>query len=141
MFDVEIKNLKIFAHIGISYEERKKKQLLKVTLNFSYNVPKGKNLETMSNLKDYSSITKSLKKFINESNYSTLEKLIISSSNLFFEEYSNPKVKDSPPSTASLSILSKEWICSKFNLFFKFILFFVEFGLYLKESLGVKYLL
>ena len=93
MFDVEIKNLKIFANTGISYEERKKKQLLKVTLNFSYNVPKGKNLETMSNLKDYSSITKSLIKFINESNYSTLEKLIISSSYMLEKKFKIKKVK------------------------------------------------
>jgi len=92
MFDVEIKNLKIFANIGISCEERKKKQLLKVTLNFSYNVPKGKNLETMSNLKDYSIITKSLKKFINESNYSTLEKLIISSSHMLEKKFKIKKI-------------------------------------------------
>ena len=31
MFDVEIKNLKVFANLGITAEERKKKQLLKVT--------------------------------------------------------------------------------------------------------------
>ena len=58
MFDVEIKNLKVFANIGITSDERKKKQLLKVTLNFSYSVLKNKNLEAMSNLKDYSSVTK-----------------------------------------------------------------------------------
>ena len=52
MFDVEIKNLKVFANIGITLDERKKKQLLKVTLNFSYSVLKGKNLEAMSNLMD-----------------------------------------------------------------------------------------
>ena len=44
MFEVEIKNLKVFANIGITVEERKKKQLLKVTLNFNYSVPKNKNL-------------------------------------------------------------------------------------------------
>ena len=66
MFEVEIKNLKVFANIGITAEERKKKQLLKVTLNFSYSVQKNKNLEKMSNLKSYSEITQSLKKFINE---------------------------------------------------------------------------
>ena len=46
MFDVEIKNLKIFANIGITAEERKRKQLLKVTLNFSYSVQKNKNLDS-----------------------------------------------------------------------------------------------
>ena len=93
MFDVEIKNLKVFANIGITSEERKKKQLLKVTLNFSYSVLKGKNLETISNLKDYSSITKSLKKFINESRYSTLEKLIICSSQMLEKKFKIKKVK------------------------------------------------
>ena len=87
MFDVEIKNLKVFANIGITSDERKKKQLLKVTLNFSYSVLKSKNLEAMSNLKDYSSVTKSLKKFINESRYKTLEKLIISSSSAASDVY------------------------------------------------------
>ena len=93
MFDVEIKNLKVFANIGITSEERKKKQLLKVTLNFSYNVLKGKNLEIMSNLKDYSSITKTLKKFINESRYKTLEKLIISSSLMLEKKFKIKKVQ------------------------------------------------
>ena len=64
MFNVEIKNLKVFANIGITPQERTNKQLLKVTLNFSYAVPKGKDLESMSNLKDYSGITKSLKQYI-----------------------------------------------------------------------------
>ena len=52
MFNVEIKNLKVFANLGITAEERKKKQVLKVTLSFSYNVQKRKNLEKMFNLKD-----------------------------------------------------------------------------------------
>ena len=64
MFDVEIKNLKIFANIGITPEERKKKQLLKVTLTFSFSVVKGTDLEAMNNLTDYSTITKSLQQFI-----------------------------------------------------------------------------
>ena len=93
MFDVEIKNLKVFANIGITSDERKKKQLLKVTLNFSYSVLKSKNLEAMSNLKDYSSVTKSLKKFINESSYKTLEKLIISSSQMLEKNLRLKKLK------------------------------------------------
>ena len=93
MFNVEIKNLKVFANIGITAEERKKKQLLKVTLNFSYNVSKGKDLEKMANLKDYSRITKSLKKFINESKYNTLEKLIIASSFMLEKKFKIKKAK------------------------------------------------
>ena len=93
MFDVEIKNLKILANIGITTEERNKKQLLKVTLNFSYSVAKGKNLEEMNNLKDYSKISKSLKKFIAESSYDTLEKLIISSSHMLEKKFKIKQVK------------------------------------------------
>ena len=93
MFDVEIKNLKIFANIGITPDERNKKQLLKVTLNFSYIVAKGKDLEAMNNLKDYSKITKSLKQFITESSYNTLEKLIISSSHMLAQKFKIKKVK------------------------------------------------
>ena len=93
MFDVEIKNLKIFANIGIAPEERKKKQLLKVTLNFSYSVDKGKDLEVMSNLKDYSQIAKSLKQFIAGSSCDTLEKLIASSSHMLAKKFKIKKVK------------------------------------------------
>ena len=93
MFNIEIKNLKVFANLGITAQERKKKQLLKVTLNFTYNIPKGKNLEKISNLKDYSKITKSLKKFINESKYNTLEKLIIASSLMLEKKFKIKKVK------------------------------------------------
>ena len=93
MFEVEIKNLKVFANIGITAEERKKKQLLKVTLNFSYSIQKNKNLEKMSNLKSYSDITKSLKKFINESKYNTLEKLIMSSSQMVEKKFKIKKIK------------------------------------------------
>ena len=93
MFNVEIKNLKVFANIGITSQERKKKQLLKVTLNFSYTVLKGKDLELMSNLKDYSGITKSLKQYINQSKHSTLEKLITSSSYMLEKRFKLKKVK------------------------------------------------
>jgi len=93
MFNVEIKNLKVFANLGITAQERKKKQLLKVTLKFSYNVSKGKDLEKMSNLKDYSKITKSLKKFINESKYNTLEKLIVASSSMLEKKFKIKKTK------------------------------------------------
>ena len=77
MFKVEIKNLSIKANIGITAKERKNKQLLKVTLSFSYQVNKSKNLNNIENVKDYSAITKYLKKFINDSTSHTLENLII----------------------------------------------------------------
>ena len=60
MFKVEIKNLSISANIGITAQERKKKQLLKVTLEFSYPVQNSLDLNNINNVKDYSSITKYL---------------------------------------------------------------------------------
>ena len=77
MFKVEIKNLSIKSNIGITAKERKVKQLLKVSLTFNYLVNKSKDLNTIKNLKDYSSITKYLKKLIINSNSHTLEHLII----------------------------------------------------------------
>ena len=63
MFKVEIKNLSISANIGITAQERKKKQLLKVTLEFIYPVKNSLDLNNINNVKDYSSITKYLKTF------------------------------------------------------------------------------
>ena len=77
MFKVEIKNLSIKANIGITAEERAKKQLLKVTLSFNYFVNSSLNLNNIVNVKDYSSITKYLKEKIKNSNSHTLEHLII----------------------------------------------------------------
>ena len=54
MFKVEIKNLSISANIGITAQERKKKQLLKVTLEFSYPVKNSLDLNNINNVKDYS---------------------------------------------------------------------------------------
>tara|TARA_Y100000741_G_C17986238_1_gene450080 strand:+ start:239 stop:583 length:345 start_codon:yes stop_codon:yes gene_type:complete len=80
MFKVEIKNLCIRANIGITAQERKQKQLLKVTLSFNYSVKNSLNLNNIDNVKDYSSITKYLKKLIKDSKSHTLEHLITKTS-------------------------------------------------------------
>ena len=77
MFKIEIKNLKTKAHIGITEKERMKSQPLTVTLSFKYNVEKASQLDDIKYLKDYSSITKSLKSFIELSRYRSLEKLVV----------------------------------------------------------------
>ena len=77
MFKVEIKNLKIKAHIGISEKERLKAQPLTVTLSFKYNISKKHHLDNITYLKDYSAITKSLKIFIENSCYKSLERLVV----------------------------------------------------------------
>ena len=52
MFKVEIKNLSISANLGITELERKKKQLLKVTLSFDYKVKDSLNLNNINSVKD-----------------------------------------------------------------------------------------
>ena len=76
MFEVEIKNLSVSAFIGVSIKERKKKQLLKVSLYFKFFVSKNKELDDIKNLKDYSNITKFLKDYIEHTHFKTLEKLV-----------------------------------------------------------------
>ena len=56
MFKVEIKNLSINANIGITAQERMKKQLLKVTLEFSYPVKNSLDLNNIDTVKDLSLI-------------------------------------------------------------------------------------
>ena len=76
MFKVEIKNLKTKAHIGITKKERQMSQPLTVTLSFQYSVAKANQLDDIRFLKDYSTITKSLKIFIENSHYKSLERLV-----------------------------------------------------------------
>ena len=77
MFTVEISKLKVRTKIGVSITERIKPQLLLVTLKFSYKVNTNKNINNIANLKNYSEIKNFLKKYIEFSEFKTLEKLIM----------------------------------------------------------------
>ncbi len=77
MFKVEIKNIKIRTKIGVSESERKKEQLLIVSLNYNYILSPKTNIDNIKFLKDYSVIIKYLKNFIKKSRYKTLEKLVL----------------------------------------------------------------
>jgi len=77
MFKVEIKNLKTKARIGIPDKERIKPQPLTATLSFKYSIAKNNQLDDIKYLKDYSDITKSLKAFIENSRYKSLERLVV----------------------------------------------------------------
>ena len=77
MFKIEIKNLKTKAHIGIPEKERLKAQPLTVTFSFKYSIAKRNQLEDIKYLKDYSAIIKSLKIFIKNSRYKSLERLVV----------------------------------------------------------------
>ena len=77
MFTVRINKLKVRTKIGVSIKERRKKQLLFVSINFSYKVNNKKNVDNINNIISYTNITRFLKTYIETSRYKTLEKLII----------------------------------------------------------------
>ena len=92
MFEVNIKNLKINAKLGVSLHERKKYQPLLVSLKFYYNLPKNLDANDINNLIDYSDVTKFLKQFILNSRYKTLEKLISESLIILKKRYKTKKI-------------------------------------------------
>ena len=92
MFQVEIKNLKTKAHIGILEKERTKAQPLTVTLRFEYSIDRKNQLDDIRYLKDYSAITKSLKIFIENSRYKSLERLVVECSNKMRKKFKLKKI-------------------------------------------------
>ena len=92
MFEVEIKNLKTKARIGISSKERKKFQKLLVTLRFKYSINTSKKLDNIKELKDYSSIIKFLNLFIEKSEFKSLERLVFECSLALEKKYKIKKV-------------------------------------------------
>ena len=77
MFTVRINKLKVRTKIGVSILERKKQQLLLVSIKFSYKINNDKDVNDIKNLKSYTDIKRHLKKYIETSRFKTLEKLII----------------------------------------------------------------
>ena len=77
MFTVRINKLKVSTKIGVSIQERRKKQLLLISIKFSYKVNNKKNVDSINNITSYTDITKFLKTYIESSRCRTLEKLII----------------------------------------------------------------
>ena len=87
MFTVRINKLKVRTKIGVSIQERRKKQLLLVSLKFSYKVNKNQNIDNINNLISYTDIKKSLKTYIESSRCRTLEKLIIECSQMLRKRF------------------------------------------------------
>jgi FolB domain-containing protein len=77
MFTVRINKLKVRTKIGVSIQELKKRQLLLVSIKFSYKVNNNKNVDNINHLISYTDIQKFLKTYIESSRCRTLEKLII----------------------------------------------------------------
>ena len=87
MFTVRINKLKVRTKVGVSIKERKKHQLLLVSIKFSYKVNKNKNADNINNLISYTDIKKYLKTYIESSQCRTLEKLIIESSQMLHKRF------------------------------------------------------
>ena len=102
MFTVKISKLKVRTRIGVSANENTRSQLLLVTLQFSYKVNKNKNVDDINNLKSYSEVKQSLKKYIESSRYKTLEKLIFECSEVLKREFKiqNISLEIEKPETA-----------------------------------------
>ena len=112
MFEVEIKNLSVSAFIGVSIKERKKKQLLKVSLYFKYFVSKNKELDDIKNLKDYSNITKFLKNYIEHTRFKTLEKLVSETIKAISKKFNLKNVK----LTIDKTIVAKNYGCDSLSV-------------------------
>ena len=87
MFIVRINRLKVHTKIGVSIQERKTKQLLFVSIKFSYKINKNKNIDNINNIISYADIQKYLKKYIESSHCRTFEKLIIESSQMLRKRF------------------------------------------------------
>ncbi len=92
MFKIEIKNLQARARIGITAQERNKFQSLLVTFSFNYSIKNKKKLDDIEYLKDYSSIIKFIKTFIEKSKYKSLERLVFECSQVVKKKYKINKV-------------------------------------------------
>tara|TARA_Y100001970_G_C14135203_1_gene803885 strand:- start:888 stop:1232 length:345 start_codon:yes stop_codon:yes gene_type:complete len=92
MFEIEIKNLKTRAKIGISSQERRKYQTLLITCRFKYSVISKKKIDDINYLKDYSSIVKFLKTFVEKSHYKSLERLVLECKDAAKKKYKLKKI-------------------------------------------------
>ena len=102
MFTVRINKLKVRTKIGVSIKERRKQQLLFVSINFSYKVNNKKNVDNINNIISYTNITRFLKKYIETSRYKTLEKLIIECTKVLKKKFTikNISLEIEKPETA-----------------------------------------
>ena len=112
MFRVEINNLSVNAFIGVSLKERKRKQLLKVSLHFKYSVLKNRELDDIKNLKDYSNIIKFLKNHIEQTRFKTLEKLISETVKTIAEKFNLKNVK----LTLNKTTVTKNYGCDSLSV-------------------------
>ena len=92
MFTVKIVKLKVRTKIGVTAQERKKHQLLLVSLKFSYKIHHNKDSDTINNLISYTDIIKHLKTYITSSRCKTLEKLIIGCSKSLRKNFNIQKI-------------------------------------------------
>ena len=86
MADIIIKNLKIDTIIGTKQEERENKQEIILDVTFSYNMSKAAETDDLRFAVDYESLKNKIVKFVEESSFFLVEKLIFEIKSLILKE-------------------------------------------------------
>jgi FolB domain-containing protein len=73
--EIEIKNMRVRAILGINDWERKKKQNIVITIKFKYDAVRAIEDDDVKHAVNYKTITKRVMKFVEESNYFLIETL------------------------------------------------------------------
>lgn len=73
--EIEIKNMRVRAILGINDWERKKKQDIVISIKFTYNAAQAINDDQVNEAANYKTITKRLLQFVEESDYFLIETL------------------------------------------------------------------
>ncbi|HOJ63193.1 MAG TPA: dihydroneopterin aldolase [Spirochaetota bacterium] len=89
---IYINNLKVNTIIGVYNFERKKRQKIFIDLEIEFNLSSEFN-DSINQTVDYDLVLKEVKKFVENSNFYTLEKLCIEIINLILKDETVKKVK------------------------------------------------
>ncbi|WP_340102562.1 dihydroneopterin aldolase [Rhodohalobacter sp. 8-1] len=73
--EIEIKNMRVRAILGINDWERTKKQDIVISIQFAYDAATAIEDDDIKNAVDYKEITKNVLKFVENSNYFLIETL------------------------------------------------------------------
>ena len=73
--EIEIKNMRVRAILGINDWEREKKQDIVISIKFKYNAAAAIARDDVSHAVNYKTITKKILRFVEESEYFLIEKL------------------------------------------------------------------
>lgn len=86
MAEIIIKNLKISCIIGTKKEERENKQNIFLDITFSYDMTKAAETDNLEFAVDYESLKNKIVRFVENSSYLLVEKLIHEIKNFILKE-------------------------------------------------------